>query len=315
MGWAALPRTRRRRLRPPTDPARIVLFPLFPLTIRLGSVLLSPLWAAMAIALLASAAAALGLYRLIALDGSRNLAKAGVLAMIVFPTAYAFVAPYSEALFLALAVWSFVAIRRGDARLAGVLGALAALTRIQGVFLLPALAIEYFAARRRVDRDILWILFVGSGLLVYLALNQAYFGEPLHFVDVQRDTFGVRNVLPWEGLTNLVSGTVSGPPSESWVTNYIAPLASLVLLAGVTAWSAVSRHSRPSYAVYAAISLIAFTSLSWPISVPRYILGVFPIFIAIGASFRSVIGPAILVACTLLLGLFTTLFAMGHWAF
>lgn len=300
---------------PPTDPARIVLLPLFPLTVRLGSVVLPPFWAAVAIALVASVAAAIGLYRLISLDGSRDLAKAGVLAMIVFPTGYAFVAPYSEAMFLALAVWSFVAIRRDDVRLAGILGALAALTRIQGIFLLPALGLEYFLAGRRIGRDFLWILFVGSGLLAYLAVNQLYFGDPLHFLAVQHDTFTVWNVPPWEVISNLVSGSLSGPPSEFWVTIFVAPLAAIMLLGAVTAWTLVSRHSRPSYALYTAISLIAFASLSWPISVPRYILGVFPIFIAVGSSFRTALGSAALIACVLLLGMFTTLFAIGHWAF
>jgi Gpi18-like mannosyltransferase len=300
---------------PPTDPARIVLFPLFPLAIRLGSVLLPPVWAALSIALIASVAAAIGLYRLISLDGSRNLAKSGVLAMVVFPTAYAFVAPYSEALFLALAVWSFVAIRRDDVRLAGILGALAALTRIQGIFLLPALALEYFLARRRIDRDFVWILFVGSGLLAYLAINQVYFGDPLHFVAVQRDTFFVRNVLPWDAVSTLVSGVVSGQWNEGWVTTYVAPLASLVLLGAVTVWCLVNRASRPSYALYAAISLVSFATLSFPISVPRYLLGVFPIFIALGSWFRSSFGPAVMLGSVLLLGLFTTLFVIGHWAF
>jgi hypothetical protein len=300
---------------PPTDPARIVLFPLYPLTIRLGSVLLPPVWAALAIALVASVAAAIGLYRLVSLDGSRNLAKSAVLAMIVFPTAFAFVAPYSEALFLALAVWSFVAMRRDDVRLAGILGALAALTRIQGIFVLPALALEYLVVRRRIGPDFLWILFVGSGLLVYLAINQVYFGDPLHFVAVQRDTFFVRNVAPWDVLSTLASGVVNGARSEGWVTTYVAPLASIVLLGAVTVWAVASRASRPSYALYAAISLISFATLSFPISVPRYLLGVFPVFIALGSWFRSSVGAAILLGCVLLLGLFTTLFVIGHWAF
>ncbi len=99
------------------------------------------------------------------------------------------------------------------------------------------------------------------------------------------------------------------------MTWYIAPLASFVLLTVVTVWAIFSKHSRPSYAIYTAISLVAFASLNWPISVPRYIMGVFPIFIAMAAWTRWPGGQAILTASTLLLAVFTTLFVMGHWAF
>jgi hypothetical protein len=300
---------------PPTDPNRIVLFPLYPLTIDLVGYVLPPLGAAMLISLLATIAAALGLYQLVRFDGSERLARMSVVAMLVFPTAYAFVAPYSEALFLALAVWSFVAIRNDDPRLAGILGALAAATRIQGVFLLPALGLEYLIARRRLDKDVFWILFVGVGFAAYLAINQAYFGDPLHFVGVQQRTFYVHNELPWVAVGNLISGTEGHPVNESWVTIYFAPLVSLILLAAVTLWAVVSKHSRLSYALYTAISLVSFATLSWPISVPRYILGVFPIFIALGSCFRSAVGQAVLMASVMLLAVFTGLFVIGHWAF
>lgn len=300
---------------PPTDPARIVLFPLYPLMIDLGSYVLPPLGTAMLISLASTIAAAVGLHRLVRLDSPDRLARLAVVALVAFPTAYALVAPYSEALFLALAVWSFVAIRRDDPRLAGILGALAAFTRIQGVFLLPALGLEYLLLRRRLDRDVFWILFVAVGLAGYLAINQAYFGDPLHFVAVQETTFFVHNTLPWVALRNLFDGTVAGPVNESWITIYLAPLVSFGLLAWVTVWSVVSKHSRPSYAIYTGISLIAFASLSWPISVPRYLLGVFPIFIALGSAFRSALGQVALMASVLLLAVFSALFVMGHWAF
>lgn len=300
---------------PPTDPARIVLFPLYPLAIRVGSIVLAPLVAAMAISFVSTVAAAIGLYRLVRLDGPERLARMAVVAMVAFPTAYAFVAPYSEAIFLALTVWAFVAMRRDDARLAGILAGLAALSRIQGVFLLPALGVEYLLLRRRLDRDALWLLLPGVGFAIYLAINQVTFGDPFTFIAAQEHWFHVHNTVPWLALSALVDKTMAGPVSESWLTVYLAPLVALVLLALVTAWAIVSKHSRPSYAIYTAISLIAFASLNWPISVPRYVLGVFPMFIALGSSFRSSLGEVALLASVLLLAVFTTLFVMGHWAF
>src|SRR5205085_12615076 len=122
---------------PPADPARIVLFPLFPWLIRVGSLVTSPVVAGMAIAFLSSLVAAAGLYRLARFDHGRATARWTVVAMSVFPTAYALAAPYSEATFLAFAVWAFVRAREDNWRAAGILTLLAGATRIQGAFLIP----------------------------------------------------------------------------------------------------------------------------------------------------------------------------------
>ena len=300
---------------PPADPARIVLFPLYPILIAAGAVVMAPLSSAMLVSLVAGLAAAAGLHRLVRLDQSRPAARAAVLAMAIFPTAFAFVAPYSESLFAALTIWSFVRAREGNWRAAGVLGALAAFTRIQGLFIIPALAIEYWLGRRRLERDAFWVAFAGVGFLAYLAVNSLVFGDPLYFLGVQRDTFRVINVLPWVMLQDLWGNLFAARSGESLLTVYLAPLVAFAILLATCAWAIVSRRSRPSYAVYATLSLVAFASLSWPISVPRYLLGVFPIFLAMGGTLRRPVGPAIAVGSTLLLGLFTTLFAIGHWAF
>lgn len=300
---------------PPTDPARIVLFPLYPATIAVGSIIFDPFDAAMLSSFVATLIAGLGLYELVRLDSPTRLARLSVLATLLFPTAYTLIAPYSEALFLATTVWAFVAVRRNHMATAGILGALAAATRIQGAFLIPCLGIEYLMVRRRIDRDAFWIVFVATGLLVYLGINWYYFGNPMHFIDVQRETFRVENQMPWITVQNLWNGVLDADRNESWVTLFIAPLASLVLLAIVTVWAVFSKHSRPSYALYTAISLISFATLSWPISVPRYVMGVFPVFCAVGSWARASIGQAVLIGSTLLLGAFMTLFLMGHWAF
>lgn len=299
----------------PSDPAGITLFPLFPLAVRIGSLVASPLVAGMAISLLATLGAAIGLYRLVRLDDSRPAARAAVVAMLAFPTAFALVAPYTEAMFLALTVWCYVQARRGDWRGAGLLGALAAFTRLQGAFLLPALAVEYWLQRKRVGRDFVWVLVVASGLIGYLAVNYLWFGDPFYFVAVQRDKFQVVNEMPWQVLGGLWSGLTTYPLGEFWATVYLAPALAFLALAGGTVWSLASRHARPSYAVYAALSLISFASLSWPISVPRYVLGVFPVFLSVGAAMRRPGGMAVIAASILLLGACTTLFVIGHWAF
>jgi hypothetical protein len=300
---------------PPTNPNWIVLFPLFPLTIAIGSIFFDPFNAGMLITLVATLVAGLGLYELVRFDSSARTARLAVLAMVLFPTAYTLIAPYAEALFLATATWAFVAARRNHMATAGILGALAAATRIQGAFLILALGSEYLTVRRRIDRDVFWILFVGSGTLIYLGINWYYFGSPLQFMQVQQDYFHVHNQLPWVTFENLLDAVFTADRNEFWVSNDLAVLGSFLLLAIVTLWASLSRHSRPSYAIYTFVCLVSFATLSFPVSVPRYLMAVFPIFIAMGSWARHAAGQAILLGSSLLLGMFMTLFLMYHWAF
>jgi hypothetical protein len=301
---------------PPSDPARIVLFPLLPALLAAAAPVMGPLEAGMWISVLASLVAAAGLYRLAMLDEGREVAKSAVLAMCVFPTAYAFVAPYSEALFLALVVWALYAGRTGSWALAGLLGLLAAATRVQGVFLFPAFLAGYWLERRRPGRDVIWIGLVPLGALAYLWFNVVTFGDAFHFMKVQETVFHVTTLAPWDALGRLVSAVVNGSRGESWVMDYVAPLVAEAGLAVVVAWSVRSWRRRPAEAVYGFLTLALISTLSWPISVPRYVLGVPSMFTGLAVLQRRVPGgAAIPVLSTVLLTAFMTLFVIGHWAF
>jgi hypothetical protein len=104
--------------------------------------------------------------------------------------------------------------------------------------------------------------------------------------------------------------------NEGWLTVYVAPLLAFAVLAVTAIWCFFSRASRLSYAIYVLLTLVSFLTLNWPISVPRYILGVFPVFILGGRlGRRPWLGPPLYAASALLLGIFTILFVEGHWAF
>jgi hypothetical protein len=301
---------------PPADPARIVLFPLFPELIAVGSSLVPPLTAGMLISFLASVGAAAGLYRLARFDWDRRTARTAVLFMNLSPTGFAFVAAYSEAPFLVFVVWSIVASRMERWPLAGVLGFLAAATRLQGVFLFPALLAAYWLERREVRRGVLWLGLVPLGLLLYIAINAAVFGDPLRFVEVQRVTFSVTNIAPWDAFRALVSGVQNGTRNEFWMTVYVAPLVAEIVLAASGLWALAAWRRRPAEAVYAALTFVSLSTLSWPISLPRYILGVPAVFTGAAVAARRIPGgSALLVLSTMLFTVFVILFVIGHWAF
>jgi hypothetical protein len=306
---------------PPADPARIVLLPLYPGLIALGAWLVGPLAAGMTISFGATLAAAVGLYLLTRQDQGRRAARGSVIAMCLFPSAFAFVAPYSEAPFLALTVGCLFAARTGAWREAGTLGALAGATRLQGAFLVPALGLEFLAARRRGGAAVgwsglAWVAAAAIGPAIYLAINTATFGDPFHFVAVQKSTFQVQTIAPWTAFADLWDGVLHSQLNEGWVTVHLAPLLSEILLVITTVWALRRARQRPADAAYTLLTLLSLATLSWPISLPRYLLGVPALFSMIGEALkRPVLGPFLLTGMTMGYTAFLALFVMGHWAF
>jgi len=301
---------------PPADPARIVLFPFFPGLIALGSLVTTPLVAGMIVSFAATLFAAAGVYRLAQQDYGRRTARASVIALNLFPTAFVFVAPYSEAPFLAFVVWSLIRAREDDWRLAGVLALLASVTRLQGAFLIPALGLEYVVRHRRLGRELWWIALAALGPVIYLGINLVTFGNPLKFVEVQQTVFHVQNVNPIDALRGLLTGVAQARWNETWLTDYVAPLITEILLLVLVVWACRSIRRRPADATYALLTLVSLATLSWPISLPRYILGIPALFVFVGRGIgRPNVGPLIVALLTMLLTVCLTLFLINHWAF
>src|SRR3989344_5814558 len=119
--------------------------------------------------------------------------SSGITFLLLFPTASSFVSVYTESLFLMMVFGSLFAARKKSWWIAGILGGLASATRIFGVFLLPALLIEWYVQRGKKTVFTLSELFLAvfpilltlTGLAAYMYyLNQA-FGDPLLFLHAQ----------------------------------------------------------------------------------------------------------------------------------
>jgi hypothetical protein len=124
-------------------------FPLYPLFIRLfaflsGSNAISYISAGLIVSNLSALVAATYLYKLSAREFNKTIASRTVWYMLLFPLSFYLSAVYSESLFLALSISCIYYARMHHWWLASALGSLAALTRIQGVLLVLAVAWEYW---------------------------------------------------------------------------------------------------------------------------------------------------------------------------
>jgi Gpi18-like mannosyltransferase len=296
------------------DRVLLAFFPFYPWLVRAFAwALRDPLLAAFVVSAAASIAAGLMLRRLAELDESRAVARSAVWFFAIFPTAYFLHIPYTESLFLGLALGCIVAARDDRWMLAGLLGACASLTRINGLILVPVLALEAFLVwrtKRRFDPRWLWSLAVGAGFLGYLWLNQHVAGDPLAFAHIQQEHWYHKLTPPWVGIRDvwLRIGRLNGMEG-------LHEFIYIAFTFACTIWCWVKL--RASYAVWMTCNWLLITCTTFIISVPRYALTFFPIFILLGraGTGRPLAFGAMTIAFLLFMGLYVQRFVHGLWAF
>ena len=185
-------------------------FPLYPYSVRVVAWPLGgrEVLAGVLISLAASAVAVVLLYDLVCGLLGEDDARRSVLYLLVFPTTLFLIAVYSESLYLALSIGTFLAAIRGKWLTAGILCGLAMLTRSAGVALLvPLVLIAWQSTDRR------RALLRAAVALPIAALWPAYlwirFSDPLLFAHAQHEHFG-RHLSAGGPLGGLWWGLVAG---------------------------------------------------------------------------------------------------------
>jgi hypothetical protein len=274
-------------------------FPLYPLVVRgLAAVLGSAVAAGVVVSLASAAGAAALLQRL-----SRS--RDAVVLLALYPVAYVFTSIYSDALFLLLVLAAFDAAVRGGSLAAGVFGGLAVATRLLGLALLPALAVLLW---RRGPRALAPLLLLPAALAAYMVYLHEHFGDALAFAHAE-GVFWLRHTPALGPLTGLWDAVHAGEQGLAQLVlhlpragGYGKPeqfalqnLINLALLA-LAAWAAVVAWRRlgAAYGVYSLGTLVIV--LSSPaavvplVSLPRFLLADFPLFIVL-APYRRVVAP------------------------
>jgi hypothetical protein len=317
---------------------RAAFFPLYPLLVRgVGTLFGGSHGALLAAAYLVSLAAFLGalalLHRLAELELGRRLARPTLLLLAVFPAAVYFGAPYSESLFLLLAVGVFYAARTGHWAWAGACAGLASATRSAGVLLLIPLVLIWWSSRPRRRRDAAWLLLAPLGVVAYAAWLGLVEGDALRFLDVQ-EAWSRELAVPfagaWDGLVaaadgvrQLASGSrtpvyfdaAAGDPYRIAAINVM--LFATLVFAVVACVGVLRRLPRP-YGVWVAASLVL--PLSFPVtpqplmSLPRFVSVLFPVFMWLAIVCEERRATDLVVAASAVgLGLFTAQYASWHW--
>jgi hypothetical protein len=265
---------------------------------------------------LASLAAALLLRRLALLDGTTAFAERAVWFLLIFPTSYFLHTGYTESLFIALILGAFLGARHERWALAGALDALACLTWINGLLLLPAFAVEaalLYRALGQFRREWPWICLPVAGVLGYLLLNRVVYGDPLQFLQYRRGHWYKSFDSPWNGIGGSVRSIGWRTPADAQMVGIQETLFIALGFGGVVATALLLR---PAYAIWMVGNWLLFTSTAFVLSVPRYTLTLFPLYLLFARLAVGRIWFLILTMGSLLfMALFVTLFVQGRWAF
>jgi 4-amino-4-deoxy-L-arabinose transferase-like glycosyltransferase len=301
---------------PATHVGSIAFFPLYPILVRLAAgVVGSPAWAGLFVSNLLFLIALIILYRLIARRFGKSLATASLILLATFPFAYFYGAIYTESLFLLLSALAFTFAESERWWLAGLAGALAALTRLAGIAFGPTLLVTYLEHRqfqwRKLDWAFLAPALVPLGTASFVLYNFFRFGDPLAFYTASLYGWGRHNVVvAFEtGSTQWLDPTRLTPGDYDLVLQLNLVLALVWLALTV----AVARRIGIGYAVFVLIGTLVPLSAGLE-SLGRYIAVLFPAYIVMAAYLKErALLPLAIAGSAALLGLFTALFATGNW--
>ncbi len=246
---------------PDTGVGNVMLFPLTPMLWRLPAFAGVPLfWAGLLIAhaCFAGAAALLFAHARREWGDSDRGAHDAVVTLLAFPWAFYLLAPYSESLFLLLALGAFAAARHQRWLLVALLGILAGLTRLFGLALVPALLWMAWRNRRqpagpgggdlpvpgkRPLAAVLAAVAPAAGIAAFFTWLAIRFDDPLLFLHAQKSGWG--RDPGWSGFRRSLTLIVEnlrergllhlGPAVDLLVVVFLIAAAVWLLRRGVTA--------------------------------------------------------------------------------
>ena len=267
--------------------------------------------------------------KLVTEDFGRKVGRMSVLFLTAYPFAFFFSSIHTESLFLLLSVASFYCIRKHDWLLAGLLGALAALTRSQGLFLAVVAFAEYWMCehpvhklrekdwrglRQDLFRKLLPIAITAVGFAIYLILNWRVAGDPFAFTEFQKERWNQGFTLFPRTLILLKNALMSTPSAGYEFVPYTTWAPELVLFVFcLIAFVYGIRRLPPVYMLYYAVCFLLNFSLTNPLSCGRYMATAFPlpILLAVGSQRRPVLGKVLLIGYAVFQGVFMLAYFAG----
>jgi hypothetical protein len=299
------------------DDPSTVYFPLYPLLIRLLGTALAGnyLVAALVISNLCYIGVLYCLYKLTELQFGKANARRSSLYLAIFPTAFFFLAAYTESLFLLLTLAAILCAHEKRWWLAGIIGFLASLARLQGVVLLAPLLYAYLRDRgfrlSNLGADLLGPIIVPGGAILFMAYQYLILGSGPLLSTYQTQLYA-QFVWPWDNILAVCLKILS--PEGTFIDVLNLSLLGIFLAMTVRSFRRVPLEYGIYMAVTVFVLLIRRTTLQPLVSMSRYVLVLFPAFMIWGHWGRdSRVQRLIIYPSVALLLYLSGQFAMWGW--
>ncbi len=228
-----------------------------------------------------------------------DVAVRAVWLIALFPFSFFFSTVYADAMYFSLAAWSLTFAYEGRWRFACALATMAAMTRIPGLALFPAIVLEYLRRHdfdwRSLRRQLPSLLLLAAGPLIIAGYYEWRYGDPLAFLHARQqgwnrasgfaaltrdyDYFFRNSMLSCGGIGECLR---EFEPTRNllgyWYVSLIPASLALVLFAarrlgaGLTVWVVLS---------------VGMALLNGLDGTGRFTAVLFPVFIALAMLLRS----------------------------
>lgn len=223
--------------------------------------------------------------------------------MLVFPTAFFLNVIYTESLFLFISLACFYYCFRKNWLLAGIFGFVGAVTHSNGVFLLIPILWEYYRNFKfKINRNILAAIAIPAGSAIIPIYH--YFKFHNLFLFFQYESRWGRNfTINWDHLQFF---------SRPATLNIIFDSAFTIM--ALTASYLVYKKLSKVYAVYMLGTILAALTSGTLMSMGRYLLILFPLFILLASVKNKLFQQAWMMASIMFLALDIILWVNQYWA-
>jgi hypothetical protein len=242
--------------------------------------------------------------------GSR-LADRAVLLFVFCPMAYVLSLAYTEGLFLTAAATCLFALSRRYWITAALCACVAGLTRNTGIVVILAVLVTALPAawRGRAWRPLVAALIAPLGLASFMAYGWAVVGTPVAFLSVERFWQGQHFIWFMAPIDAVLAALHQGPHGVTFVPDAMAGAALVLGFVGLWLLDRLSHGLRTiggavaavpaSWWVYTVGALLIGYSAYFSVSIPRYTMAAFPLFVAFAWKLpRSMEGAVVgLMAC------------------
>lgn len=230
-----------------------------------------------------------------------------ILILLIFPTAFFLNAIYTESLFLFLSLATFYYGFKKKFLWAGVFGIFASLTRVTGVLLFIPLAWEYlrnhnFNPLHFFKLKVLPIFLIPIGTLGFFLFHYFKFGDFFLFFKVES----------WWGRSFNLNKDHFVFLENSAIVNFCVDVFFVIFILVLTYF--VFKKLRISYGLYMLSTIVIALTSGTLMSIGRYILVLFPIYILIASIKNEYLQKSWVFISILLLSINIILFVNSYWA-